>query len=406
MLKAEEISQLAVFYRSHLLNDVMPFWEERTQDEEYGGFLNCFDRQGGLTDTDKYIWMQGRQLWMFSVLYNRIEKRESWLALARQGRDFLVRHAYAGHGRWYYHLSRDGQQVKQGTISIYSDLFMLAGLCEYALANDSLREDLPLIEETFAAAARNFNDPNFKDLFHGVWSPERKQHGPFMIALNTFVVAGQVLGKDRVKKYIDECLKQILSVFAKDQYRLLFESVGRDDAFMDTDAGRLVNPGHGLESMGFSMEAGEEYGNRTVIDRSVTVADWLYQAGYDQQYGGLISFLDAGKGEPPVTDWHRETQTDHRDKVWWVHAEALYTLCLIATETGSELWFNRFKDLHDWCQAHFYDREYKEWYSALSQDGTVKDSAKGSCWKAAYHLPRALMKITLRLDNWNAKLKK
>ena len=68
----QKLGDLAGFYRQHLLAEVMPFWEGRTKDSECGGYFTCFDRQGNLTDADKYIWFQGRQLWMFSALYNRV----------------------------------------------------------------------------------------------------------------------------------------------------------------------------------------------------------------------------------------------------------------------------------------------------------------------------------------------
>ena len=81
------------------------------------------------------------------------------------------------------------------------------------------------------------------------------------------------------------------------------------------------------------------------------------------------------------------------DKCWWAHSEALYTLALCAVQTGEDLWWSRFLDLHEWCRDHFSDVEYGEWYPELYRDGTVKLSDKGTLWKAAYHLPRALMKI-------------
>ena len=43
---AEEISSLAKFYRNHLLKDIMPFWDRRVVDQEHGGYLNDFDREG------------------------------------------------------------------------------------------------------------------------------------------------------------------------------------------------------------------------------------------------------------------------------------------------------------------------------------------------------------------------
>jgi N-acylglucosamine 2-epimerase len=81
-----------------------------------------------------------------------------------------------------------------------------------------------------------------------------------------------------------------------------------------------------------------------------------------------------------------------------VHAEALCALALAAAETDSAKRFGQFLDLHAWCQRHFYDRENGEWYAELWRDGRPKNDHKGTIWKAAYHLPRALMKIMLRLE--------
>ena len=35
----EELKQLSEYYLRHILDDVMPFWDARCVDEEYGGFL-------------------------------------------------------------------------------------------------------------------------------------------------------------------------------------------------------------------------------------------------------------------------------------------------------------------------------------------------------------------------------
>ena len=61
--------ELAAYYKKHILEDVMPFWDKRCIDEIYGGYLTCFDRKGKLTDDRKYIWFQGRQLYIYSLLY-------------------------------------------------------------------------------------------------------------------------------------------------------------------------------------------------------------------------------------------------------------------------------------------------------------------------------------------------
>ena len=69
-----DLHQLEKKYRNELLNNVIPFWLQKSQDTEFGGYFTCLDRQGNIFDTDKFIWLQGRQVWMFSMLYNKVEK--------------------------------------------------------------------------------------------------------------------------------------------------------------------------------------------------------------------------------------------------------------------------------------------------------------------------------------------
>ena len=69
-----DFKKLANQYRDELLDNVLPFWLEHSQDLEFGGYFTCLDRKGGVFDTDKFIWLQGREVWMFSMLYNKVEK--------------------------------------------------------------------------------------------------------------------------------------------------------------------------------------------------------------------------------------------------------------------------------------------------------------------------------------------
>ena len=122
--------RLVSYYEKHILEDVMPFWDRRCIDKEYGGYITCFDREGKMTDDKKYIWFQGRQLYIYSLLYNKVRKKKEWLENAKHGFSFLVKYGYAGDGRWNYVLDRKGN-VLEGTISIFSDFHVLQGVAEY-----------------------------------------------------------------------------------------------------------------------------------------------------------------------------------------------------------------------------------------------------------------------------------
>ena len=47
----------------------LPWWLNNSLDKENGGYFNCINEDGSLFDTNKYIWLQGRQVWMLAKLY-------------------------------------------------------------------------------------------------------------------------------------------------------------------------------------------------------------------------------------------------------------------------------------------------------------------------------------------------
>ncbi len=126
-------SDYASLYMSALLEDVIPFWERHSPDREQGGYFTCLERDGSVFDTDKFVWLQARQVWTFSMLYNRVEKRPDWLEMARLGAEFLRAHGQAPGGDWYFSLTRDGRPLVQ-PYNIFSDCFAAMALAQYSLA--------------------------------------------------------------------------------------------------------------------------------------------------------------------------------------------------------------------------------------------------------------------------------
>ncbi len=49
------LAELGAFYRKHLIDDVMSFWDGRAADPDGPGYLVLYDREGRLTGTDKRI---------------------------------------------------------------------------------------------------------------------------------------------------------------------------------------------------------------------------------------------------------------------------------------------------------------------------------------------------------------
>ena len=107
-------------YQDALLNNIIPFWEKHSLDHENGGYFTCLDREGKVYDTDKFMWLQGRQAWMFATIFNQVEQKERWLQISKSGVDFIRDKGMDHNGNVYFSLTADGQPLIQ-PYNIFSD---------------------------------------------------------------------------------------------------------------------------------------------------------------------------------------------------------------------------------------------------------------------------------------------
>ena len=100
-------------------------------DREYGGYLTLLERDGTVFDTDKYAWMQGREIWMFSKLCSVYGTRPEWVDAAGLGVAFMRAHGRAENGDFYFAMDRKGNALIH-PYNIFSDCFMCTALAEYS----------------------------------------------------------------------------------------------------------------------------------------------------------------------------------------------------------------------------------------------------------------------------------
>ena len=61
-----DFKKLANQYKDELLDNVLPFWLENSQDHEYGGYFTCLDREGRVFDTrseERRVGKECRSRW-------------------------------------------------------------------------------------------------------------------------------------------------------------------------------------------------------------------------------------------------------------------------------------------------------------------------------------------------------
>lgn len=384
-------NELATFYRHHLLQEILPNWKEKSLDDTYGGYETNFDEHWAKLGDTKNVWAQSRNLIMFSLIYQYAEQDTCWMKLITSGRDFLVKHFYAGNGLWNYRVSNNGQTILEGPISLLGDMFAMEALARYIIVTGD-QQDIPLVQETFRAVKIHLADSNYQNIMPHVWQPGLERHSHYMLMVNALESVEQVLGRETVHPLLMKCIDKILYFFCgtgRDSY--LFEYRKLNGSMAHEDYGHLINPGHIFESMWFCLRVCLAEDDKERIQRILEITDRTFDMAIDRKYGGFFHLLDCTGKAPFVQADIRNRQLDWNDKVDWVNAEALYLLALIAVTTKNPEDFKKFICHHNYCQKYFYDRVNGDWIATLSQSGTLLSNIKGTKHRCAFHVPRSVL---------------
>lgn len=380
------LDSFSPIYLNALREDVLPFWEQHSPDPEYGGYFTCLDRDGSVYDTEKFMWMQWRIVWMVSELYCTLEKRPEWLALAESGYRFLTQHGRDDQGRYYFALNRQGVPT-MAPYSVYSECFAAMGCAAYYRASGD-----PEAREEAGRAYQNYLGRQQRP--KGEWTKELQGRAPMqtlgfhMGNANLLTVLSDCLGEPPDESVIREAVETVLNTFWSPEHKLLFENV-RMDGHPDLESmgGRHLIPGHAIETMWMIMESAQRVGRKDWIDRAADIILAELDFAWDAEEGGLYYLMDALHKPHVELSWNM--------KLWWVHNEALIATWLAYRLTGRDTFATWFKRLHEWTWAHFPDREHGEWFGYLDRYGTPTHTLKGGKWKTLFHLPRMLLTIGL-----------
>ena len=385
---AVNFKQLEEQYRSALFTDVIPFWLNHSPDREHGGYLTSLDRAGKVYDTDKFMWLQGRQVWTFSMLYNRHEKNSAWLDMAALGVRFLKQHGRGEGGNWFFSLTRRGEPLVQ-PYNIFSDCFAAMGLSQYALAASD-EESKSIALQTFRNIVKRQVNPKGRYSKAGSAARATQSLVMPMIMSNLAFELRWMLPSAEFEAILDDSVHKVMSLCLDTSRNVLFETVAPDGTHLDTFDGRLISPGHGIEATWFMMDIGQHRHDRALIDRAVTVALSTLEYGWDQEYGGILYFRDADGKPLDRLDWDQ--------KLWWVHLETMQALLMGYRLTGRKECLDWFQKVHDWAWAHFSDPSHGEWFGYLNRRGEVLLDCKGGKWKGCFHVPRALFRCLRELE--------
>lgn len=408
------------FYQEHLDTSVLPFWLRGGIDREYGGFFSCFDNRGDrLVSTDKYIWSQGRFIWLLARLAELSRQglvhqdAAELLDIARLGVEFVAGHAFLDNGSCAYLVDRQGDKKesilgKGFDTSFFADCFVTLGFCEYArvvrdeaLLERALRLYDWIVQRVEAGAIRSEPYPV---------PPGHRAHSVPMIMLDVSQeLAGALEGFQHprgreVRRRAWTYLETIMDDF-RQRDGVIAEMIPSNDglstpggAIPDTVLCRHVTPGHMLESMWFVMTEADRAGDKERVRQAAQVVARAFEVGWDQQQGGLLRYADhSGPRKPQgatTGDPYESLILETWDtKLWWVHSEALYSTLLAYDLTGE----TSFLELYTLAQEYVFrifpnpDRAVGEWIQIRDRRGEPLDKVVALPVKDPYHIIRDLL---------------
>lgn len=387
------LNAYAARYRRDLLESVVPFWLRHALDREHGGYFTCLDRDGSIYDTRKYVWLQGRAIWMFSRLYNALERRQEWLDAAELGVGFLRRNARDPRGRLYFSLTRDGRphfyQRKP-----YAAVFYQMGLLEYARATGD-QSCLAEAVEVFWQIVGWIADPALMGRAPLPGTTPMSNLADLLVVGMMAADLAQQFDDPRYREVVRETLTGVAHHY--DPARRIFrENVARDGGdLMDIPEGRLFNPGHSIETAWIVLHLLDLAPSPAHAAMALDALEGSLELGWDEPYGGISYFVDLA-GRPTL-------QIEATMKLWWPHAEAIYALVLAATRTGEARWAQWLERVDAYTYARFPDPEHGEWFGYLQRNGELALTSKGGSYKGFFHVPRALLFSVQAIEAANAQ---
>lgn len=388
MKRLKEYKEL---YQNELTQNVMPFWLKLV-DRQHGGLHDHAARDGSLLSTDKGGWVQGRFLWVLSKILNSflpsaLHNREQYVEAARLTESFLSEKLIRDDRRVYFEVTQDGSPLVLRRY-LFSEMFAAMGLAEYASftgKDDYLKKAWEILETVDRLSGK---------LEPKIYPETRalRSHSATMMLINVFQVMRENAGDktEYCNRRIDRQIRQIKKFFVNKEKKVLLELVNEDGSPAEGPEGRLVNPGHAIETAWFLMLEGRLRKIREYELLGIQLLEWHLDFGWDARYSGLFNFLDCDQKCPQPVEWNM--------KYWWPHCEALIASIKAYEITKDQKFLDWFVKIHDYTREVFPDRTHGEWFGYFTRENTLSLDLKGNHFKGPFHVPRMLLFVSQTLE--------
>ena len=425
-MNEQHVDMMKLEMQDVLENNILPFWLEKMQDNEHGGFYGRIDGNNQLhPEAEKGAILNARILWSFSAAY-RVLQKEEYLEAATRAKDYLIEHFIdPEYGGVYWSVDYKGEPLDTKK-QFYAIAFVIYGLTEYARATgdrEALEYALDLydcIEEHafdseqngyIEACTREWGkiedmrlselDANYPksqnthlhimeayaNLLRCLKEMRAQEQCDYVPTIGSVLPVGISVPPETMVN-VEGALRNIVDIFIN---KILNPETNHLDLFFDMDwtrgAGHLESYGHDIECSWLLHEAALVLGDENVLEKVESVIQKVAKA--------------AEKGLRPDGSMIHEANLDtghvDDDLHWWVQAENVVGWFNIWQHFGDEEAFKKSEKCWQFIKDKLVDWDNGEWYWSRHPDGSLNTiDDKAGFWKCPYHNSRMCLEIIER----------
>lgn len=398
---------------NYLNNHLFPFWEERIEEPEFGGFQSNYGKDGKATDvTEKTFLCQARCLFTLSFVLRQGFKFIRGTEILDQGFAFIKKYLEDPQfGGFYWVVDRDGTVIDDNKV-LYGHSFLLYGLSEWAL--------LTGCETAKAEACKVFDlirekavDPagGYIEHFKRDFSPRpargdvgcHKSLDVHMHLMEAFTALYELTGDEAHKRALDEVVEIILthmvdpelgtgiSMLTQDWKPIAnveLDTVWGADRFEDEKSVDITSYGHNIELAWLFVHMLRISGKSIEPYKPwlTKIYDHTYNHGVDWEFGGVF------------VEGHKTKGVTETNKEFWQQCEAMVGFLDAFEVTGDEKYLDAFANIQDFVFEKFINWDLGEYLPLLNREGEILWDYMSHNWKICYHTLRASALIVRKLE--------
>lgn len=382
--------------KSHLLNNIIPFWKG-LRDDEYGGYYGWLGYDLVLDKKAvKGCILNSRITWFFSNAYTLL-KDESLLEEAKHGFAFMKEHCMdKENGGIFWSIEYNGVP-SDTTKHTYNQAFAIYALSSYYEASGD-EQALDMAKELFHIIETKCTDElgykeAFDKSFHEIENDKLSENGVIaQKTMNTLLHVFEAYTElYRVAKLpeVKERLEWIMDTFAEKVYN---PELHRQEVFFDEKWNSIIDLhsyGHDIETAWLMDRGVEILGEKKYEDLMTPITKDLTAQIYKEAFDGHSLANECERG---VVNVHR---------IWWVQAETVVGfLNGYKMSPDKPEYLEAAKSEWNFIKEHVIDkRSGSEWFWEVDPEGKpYPDRPIVEPWKCPYHNGRMCFEVIRRSE--------